>query len=317
MKPFNWAADETEIHTYLLEGFDNLGYDCINFHKSGACVEGGIDIFSNNGNDSVAIAVKIKPQKNDIKQLKKFALSESKRKMYIYIKDPTKPFFDELKKFKKSHRIEVFNAKLLHNFLIKNKSTHYIKKFIYSHEVFVNLTRIMKKWCSVKENKPLSAGYDDLNLLWDWKDKTVSFHKTAKIISNYMKQKIKDISSDDDEVYTSVMNEVIMFLNYINYEVAELDSIFETVKRKNSNLLAYMWKICRSRSNWCTLLGRLESQEKKEVIEQIFFKWYFHDLSDSPYTLLYNILENMEQVGDNFETAVDWMFRDINRKITT
>jgi len=310
MKPFNWFVEEKDIHTYILESYDSLGYDCINFHESGACVEGGIDILSNKPGNNIGIAVKIKPQKKDIKQLKKLASNDSKRKIYVYIKDPTRPFFDALKKLKESNKIEVLNAKSLHDFLIKTKNTKYIKKYFYSHKVFTNLTKIMSKWYSVKENKPLKPCKDDLKLLWDWKDKSVSFHKISKVISDYMKPKIKEISSEDDGAYFQVMKEVISFLDYINHEVKELDSIFETVKQTNSNLLSYMWQVCRSRSSWCTLLSHLECKGNKESLEEIFFIWFFQDLGDGAYTLLADILDNIKELGDNFETAVDWMFQD-------
>ena len=97
MKYFNWKVEETEIHDYLLEAYQNQGFDCINFHESGAAVEGGIDIFSTNRNEKIAVAVKIKPKTADLKQVSTLLKNEVDTKIYVHIKDPTKPFFDGIK----------------------------------------------------------------------------------------------------------------------------------------------------------------------------------------------------------------------------
>jgi len=309
MKYFNWKVEETEIHDYLLEAYQNQGFDCINFHESGAAVEGGIDIFSTNRNEKIAVAVKIKPKTADLKQVSTLLKNEVDTKIYVHIKDPTKPFFDGIKSYKEEGRLEVMNGKQLHDFLLKNKSVTYIKRLIYSHEIFRNFVKIMEIWLTAREhNTSKPSSQSDIALLWDWKDRVVSFHKTAKTISDYLNPKIKSIVSERDKPLQEVINDIFSSLDYMNHELEQLKSIFEKVKKNDSGFLAQMWITCRIRSNWCVLLGPLENNEN---VEDSFFKWLYRDSTARPYTLLYEILERIAELGFDFEMSIDWLFGDL------
>lgn len=310
MKPFNWRLNEEEIHSYIIEAYENQGYECANFHDSGASVERGVDILLKKPKENIMIAVKIHPKTKDIKQLKDFIENGSTRKIYIYINTPTRPFFDKLKELQKTELLEVMGTKTLHEFLIKHKSFGYMKKYLYSHKIFDNLVGIMKEWYSVKDNKNSKASKEDIKLLWDWKDKSVSFYKTSKTIFDYMDPKIKSITSENERDYPSMVERVILFLDYMNHEVEELKSIFEKLKRTNSGLLSYLWVLAGGRSNWYTLISALEHKKDKETVREIFFRWFFKDFKGSVF-LLIGTLENMMKMGYNLETVIDWLFRDM------
>ncbi len=311
MKLFNWKVDEPEIHSYIIQAYEKQGYECINFHDSGPSVENGVDIFSNRYKETIGVAVKISPKQKDVEQLKKFVKNKIKRKIYVYINDPTRPFFEELKKLKDKGLIEVMNAKTLHKFLIENRSVDYVKKYIFSHKLFASFIAIMKNWESVREAKILKPTREDIKLLWDWKDKAVSFHKVSRAIFDCMDPKIKNVVSEEEVAYKSIIYEILPFLDYINREAEQLKSIFESVKITNPGLLSYMWSICRSRSNWCDLLAGLE--RKDESVNDVFFNWFFEDIGSGDYTLFAEILENIKEFGSLIEMAVDWVFSDIKK----
>ncbi|MCD4666981.1 hypothetical protein K8R47_04205 [archaeon] len=303
MELFQGNLEEKEIHRFIIEAYENKGYDCINFHKSGACVEGGVDLFTNKDKEKIIIAVKIKPKKEDISQLNKFIKNKEINKIYVYIKDPTRPFFDYIKNLNSSKFI---NANSLHDFLIENKSILYLRKYFFSHDLFNNLTEIIKIWFSVKDIKTMYPTEEDLKLMWGWKDKAVSFHKISKALFDYKDSKIKSISYEQD--YKKLVEDILSILNYLNRELEQFKDIFVHVKRTNPGLLSKMWEICEPRSNWCNLLCRLEGYKEVQIGE-IFFDYFFKGTSTKePYTFLSDILQGISVLADDMEKAIDWLF---------
>lgn len=306
MKPFSWKTEEKQIHLYVIEAFENQGYECINFHESGASVEGGIDILSNKINEKIAVAVKIKPQQKDLTQLGKFIKNTASKHIYIYINDPTRPFYEEITRYKEEGYLEIYNSHLLHAFLVKNKSIGYLKKFLFNHPIFQNYIKILETWSSVRHTKKSKIDLSDLKLMWDWKDKVVSFHKTAKFYFDYKDQRIKDIIVEREETFKELLDETIVYLDYLNKEIAELKSVFESIKKTNPGILAEMWMICKSRSNWCEILPKIEN--KNDEINKIFFEWFFNFELRIPYTFISYVLERMADLGEYTEYAIDRAF---------
>ena len=168
----------------------------------------------------------------------------------------------------------------------------------------------MNDWYSIRETENTKPTKNDIDLMWNWKDKVVSFHKTAKTIYECIEPKIKDIDSETQMSYSSTIDLIISFLNYLNYEMEQLESIIKKIKQKNPGWLSYMWVICRHRTTWNSLLAALENKGNKST-EEVFYEWFFNNLlrdTSLPYTSLIDTLENMNEFGNLMEMAVDWVF---------
>jgi hypothetical protein len=304
MELFNWQIKEEDIHGWLIESYENLDYDCVSFHESGPSLEEGVDVLAQKGKEKVAIAVKIKPSSKDLKQLDRLIKNKYKRKIYVYIKNPSKPFFEKLEGLRKKNRVEVLNAQKLHDFLIQTKCTQYVKEYLFSQELFSNIESILRILYDAKETRITKVTKSEIPIMWEWKDRAISFHKTAKTIHDYVEPKIRGIVSEDEKGYGSIINEVLDILSYMNREAEQLKSVFEKITKTNPELLSSMWRKCRHRSNWCCLLGYLENHNPHETV----FKFFIGKINAGPYTLLARILENIYEFGYDLEEAVNWVF---------
>jgi len=314
MKPFDWKFIEEDLHEYIIGAYTSKGYKCTNFHESGASVENGVDLLFQIAEDEIAFCVKIKPQKADIIQLNKFVNSSFKNKCYVYIEDPTRPFHDELAKHKE---INIMDANSLDKLFKREKVQSYLEKYFYSHDLFREFEKILELCHSVKDCDCVFQKLQpsQIDLLWEWKDRAVSFHKIANTLYKLNDDKFKSVYVDEESKnFFNLIEEVIDCMNYLNEILRRLRIQMEEVKRRNPGFLSYFWRVCKPRSNWFELLGPLDSLPKERISEIFFFFFYNHLPSGAPYSLLTRILENIYEIGRSIEDGIDWTFRDLLTK---
>lgn len=309
MELFNWKFDEPYLHSCIISAYTSKGYECVNFHESGASVENGIDILAKNGAEEIAFCIKIKPQTKDIEQLNKFNASSPKIKYYVYIEDPTRPFHDELSKHP---GIKILNAKLLDELFKKEKVLGYLENYIYSHELFREFEKILNLCHSVKESAFQEVNLSEMNLLWDWKDRAVSFNKTAQTLFDLKDNRFKSVYDDPHhEYFLQFLNELEECLDYLARSLERLRIQMEEVKKKYPGVLSYFWAVCKPRSNWFELLYPLDRLESDQIPVQ-FFHFFFKPLpGEAQYSMLTWILDRIQEIGESIEDGVDWTFGDL------
>jgi len=309
MKPFSWGVNEPDLHKYIISAYTSKGYECTNFHESGAAVENGVDILAQNDQEQIAFCIKIKPTKEDITQLNKFVNSHFKRKYYVYIEDPTRPFHDELLKHPE---IEILNSICLDRLFKTEQVIEYLKSYFYSHEIFREFEKILVLCHSVKEGVPQKVNLSKLGIIWEWKDRAVSFNKIANTLYKLNDDHFKSVYEDKDgEIFLKLINDLENVMGYLRESLERLRIQMEELKKKYPGVLSYFWLVCKGRSNWFELLGPLSSLPSSQIPEQFFYFFFKHLPKEFPYTLLTRILEHIQEIGQSLEDGVDWTFEYI------
>ncbi|MHA1748909.1 MAG: hypothetical protein ACTSYF_09760, partial [Promethearchaeota archaeon] len=92
---------EDEIRNIIKIHYKWRGYKIIDLHESDRRGERGADlvVWKPSEAEKIAIAIKIKPKKQDIYQLEELSKREEKEKKYIFIKDPATDFYSKMKSF--------------------------------------------------------------------------------------------------------------------------------------------------------------------------------------------------------------------------
>jgi len=166
--------DESFIIKILERTYRKLDYSTTNFHENERVHEEGIDLLCERDSEKIAIQVKIKPRKKDIKQFNQFLKSANDKKMvYVYVKSPTK-FFKEFIESKKSD-VEFWDANKLHEFLIRNESIDYCCLFFSKHPLILSLLKAHMLIVQKRRTKYVQRGYtnEEIAKLWAAKDNIV------------------------------------------------------------------------------------------------------------------------------------------------
>src|SRR3989339_465414 len=199
-------------------------------------------------------------------------------------KDPTRPFYDELSNYPK---IEILNSKDL-DLLFKNtKVEEYLKRYFYSHNLFREIEKIIFILHSSKGCKNDNLDVSDFNLLWELKDRVVSFNKSSQTLFDMNNIRFKSVYDDpENKILFELIDHLEECLEYLKEYAERLRVQFEEVKKKNPAILSYFWMVCKPRSNWFELLGPLNDLPSNE----------------------------MQDVAEGLEDGVDWTLQDILNK---
>lgn len=189
---------EEEIQEVLAHLFSLKGYRVYNIHKSDRSREKGADLecIKNAESEKVLIAVKKKPSKDDINQLNELRKRFESTKIYVYAEPPSAAFFKEMSSDKEnvsywdSDKLtyELFNYDLrLYLFMIIE---NYILKESYNFNYnFITYYRDVKDGDKDKVSVT-KLNYDMLKLLWNIKDRSVSTHKSLRLLQDLYDQTI-------------------------------------------------------------------------------------------------------------------------------
>lgn len=249
---------EEEIQVIIGCYFSNLGYHIENTHLSDRANEEGADLICKKNNESIAIAVKIKPNKKDCMQAHELANRKETKKIYVYINTPTKSFNDFRDKY--ITQIEFWDCKTLNDNFVNNQLYFAANLIFMKHCFFEILKNIRNTLCKFyhkyHNEKPIIEKYNFdknlFNLLWRLKDDSVMLHKANKFTVMVFNQPIKNTSSDLNKAYLS------FFINYLddlygnfsnfNENLIELDHL-------NFTLIKNIVLKTKSRSQWLNFLS--------------------------------------------------------------
>jgi len=251
---------EEEIHEIVEHLFTLRGYQVYNAHKADRRGEKGSDLVCvKTGEDSkILISVKKKPNKNDIYQLNELKNNNDSTKIYIYIKPPSADFYREIEKNKNivsfwdSEKLtnELFNLDMrLYIFMIIE---YYILKesYVFNYEFIRFYNEVEDGERTVGKLSTLDP--EMLNILWNIKDRSVTFHKSLKTLQDLYEQ--TETLTLDKKNQINVINGYLYSLSRLKiYSILPLIKYMKRYIEKYPNNFAKYCKESEGRSNWLHL----------------------------------------------------------------
>ncbi len=275
---------EEEIQTFIAMLFHFLEYHVEELHKSDRANEGGADVVAKKGDESIAVAVKIKPNNNDRPQLIDLSKRKEKKKVYVYIDTPTKKFLDFMKSYKK---VEFWDIKKLNDFFI-DKNIYFTANIIFdNHSVNEKLSLIQyilyqswKKSHKTKKKKIKQLDKKSFFMLWRLKDISVTLHQTNNLIERLFET---PINNKNEELNSHFLKIFLDYLDLLESKVSEFLTFFVQFHIKNKELVNNSIVEQNNRSHWLWIahhqpLNNLHTL-KKELREAIKEKKLYEDLA--------------------------------------
>jgi len=242
VRQISWEDfSEGEIHLLLSRFFEDEGYKVYNVHRIQRSEEKGCDLIVEKSGSKIAIAVKKRPVSKDRIQLRDLNKREEEEKWYIYVKDPTSKFKEEMKEYPE---IKYLSKKDLNEYLFGLNPRLYTWLLLDNQELsyfFMEITRLLVKFSSESEKGQKikrDLDRDSLKILWRLKDDAVSLHKIFKF-SLKMFESIEDKEPNIEE-------DVIIldgFLKAMKDLIVSCQSILSGLRRfyeKNKSFVYYV-----------------------------------------------------------------------------
>lgn len=243
---------EEEIQTFIAMLFHSLDYHIQELHKSDRANESGADIVVKKSDESIAIAVKIKPSHEDRYQLIELSRRQEKRKIYVYIETPTKKFLDSMQKDGKE--AEFWDIKKLNDFFV-SKNLYFTANIIFdNHSVNGKLSVIQYLLYTLwkEANKAKKIKIKQLNkksffMLWRLKDMAVTLHQTNSLIEQLFET---PIINKNQELNLHFLKIFLDYLDILESRIAEFLNFFVQFHLKNKELVNNSIAEQNDRSHW-------------------------------------------------------------------
>ena len=309
--------DESFIIKILERTYRKLDYSTTNFHENERVHEEGIDLLCEKDSEKIAIQVKIKPRKKDIKQFNQFLKSANDKKMvYVYVKSPTK-FFKEFIESKKSD-VEFWDTNKLHEFLIRNESIDYCCLFFSKHPLILSLLNAHKLIVQKRQTKYVKRKYtnEEITKLWAAKDNIVKIWAPLHFIylkwNKILMSKIEKDESEFDDILNMIWEDL-----RIVYRIAgeKFVSSIEDLSEKYPDLIGLMWKLISQRTGWIEYTVYVDKCSLEESLFFTLYYWICPLFNESKranmcgfYSCMNYLLENFQRVAKDLEFAIDCVF---------
>lgn len=317
--------DETFIHDCLEEIYKKQGYQVKNFHKDDRVNEKGTDLECKKGNESIGIAVKKKPVKKDILQLKELSKNSVDKKIYVYSAPPTRPFENETEKHE---NIIFWDWIKLHEELVKYASKKYIIAYFSVHPLISNLFKIYQILydCHDIAHIDHKPKYDEMEAIWNFKDDAVKLKATLDFIKDRWNKILMDKTESNTDENQELLQNIHIELQNINSKFGNsLFNTFEKLRDKYPNLLGNYWRLVSEITNWKNFTSKsikFGRKNRRELDHYILFDWILPDPENGKYSyvmrgfysILYYIIENTFEISKDIEDGVDWLFDSLDFK---
>lgn len=275
---------EEEIQTFIAMLFHAMEYNLEELHKSDRANECGADIVAKKGEESIAIAVKIKPDQQDRYQLIELSERTEKKKVYIHIQTPTKKFLDVIEKYK--GKVEIWDIIKLNKFFME-KNPYFAASIIFdNHTINKQLDLIQYilfgLWTKSKTMKKKDINQIDKEsfaMLWRLKDLSVTLYQTNNLIAHLFET---PINMKEEELNAHFLKIFYNYLDLLESKIYAFSIAFTQFYSKNKALVNNSVIEQRQRSHWFWIgahkpLNNL-SRLKKELNESIEHKRLFEDI---------------------------------------
>lgn len=324
-----WKAySEMEILEVLTLLFRDRGYEVYNVHKTDRGAENGADLECTRMEETgkILIAVKKKPRKIDIGQLKTFAKRPTISKIYVHIEEPSAAFRKAMEEVQT--RVNFWNAeKLTYEIFCTDVRFYLFMVIENSFEIPIfELTRsFFEVYFSLKKRKagkPIRVDSKMLNLLWAAKDRSSSLYKALRILQKIFEE--MDLSRIDEETKRLIVDAFLISLEELKFQ--SLDTLYdhfqELLDKYPTNFEQYCEQT-KGRSNWTYLAANIPKLSPKYIVETLERAYDFeakhkdflgkHEVhDDTTRDDLSYLLGDMSRILANevmmFEDAVDDLF---------
>lgn len=298
-------CSEEDIHRCIEEAFINADYEVSVLHKRDRRYENGVDIECDKEGRKIFFAVKKDPRKEDILQLKKLAKrNDVEERVYVYLKPPTKPFMDELKKHKSS--VTVWNAEKLHKELAKKFSQKYLSLMIRATPLFINLLNVWLIIHSKRMGKPQKPNKANSKLIWDLKDRSCMLKGMSELSYNHYASIIKRKEDCKEDEILSLLDQILPDMLFINWYMVDFKSYLERLSQENPAVISLMWRKCYNRTTFPVFAAN-ERISDEQVLQKEFTEWIMGRVkpSRSTYEYLISLLDSLRGNFENLEYCVD------------
>lgn len=315
-----WShSTEVEVIDCIQELYSRKGYKTKNLHSSDRVHELGVDLECERDMNKILFAVKMKPRKDDRKQLSDFAeTAKTGTGIYVFIENPTRPF-DEFSKSK--HQIIFWDAIRLHKELVEGEIPSYLRLLFAILPISDTLTKIneviyMRRNTSYQKRKLTS---EELDKLWVAKDNIVKMRSMLLFTYTRWTKRLMNKTNKEPSEYQALLDEVFEDLDTINHLSGEkLVASFEELANKNPDILGLYWDNISQRTNWKYFTHAIEKVPEQSAPDFIRFSWVTPRLEKSTlsvmrgfYSSINYILENFHTVALDIEDGIDWVFEDM------
>ncbi len=302
--------DEDTIQGCVEEAFSKKGYDVTNYHKADKRHENGVDIVCESPEERINIQVKVKPRGKDIDQLKKLSETKADKKIYIYVSDPVVNFDNKKSNYKD---VEFWNDKKLHDFLIENGSTVYLRLLFLSSGMLRNIVSSLETitLCQDVQSSQLKDNVQSLEWI-NLKDRAVKLHASLELVYEWYKSKFLKKDKVDKKEVETYLDEIFTFFDLIDKNsTRDLYFVLNGLKKRYPNLLSKYVEVTSHASNW---IGMPYHVNDDDIVERIR-NWVLpkERQSNSFYRLTNFYLNRLREIAEAIEDGVDWVFQNKTR----
>lgn len=190
---------ENELRTIVKLYYANNDFCVDDLHESDKRGEKGADliVYKSSEAEKTAIALKVKPTKSDINQLRELSKRSERNKKYIYTQTPSADFYFEMKHFKNVDFWD--NRKLTYEIVSSNPSLA-VWLTCSSHPLFacigqinISLASSYYKWTNEKKFKGKSkVDAKFYREVWRLKDDFSSLNKSLGLLQHIFESKLPE-----------------------------------------------------------------------------------------------------------------------------
>jgi hypothetical protein len=317
--------DEEKAHACLEEIYAKKRFTVKNLHRDDRPHESGIDLLCVNRR-SFAFAVKKKPKKEDVSQLKKLSDSDpSIIKFYVYLDSPTRPFEEAMKSYANVHYLDWGK---LHSLLIVNGSINYTLLYFAAHKLYENLSAIYELLYEKRMTRYYQHAWnaEEAEFMWNIKDDAVKLKATLEYLWADWRPVLMTRLDYDKREWAGYITKLHSDLDKINNIGGEsLHSSFRTMSDKFPHLAARYWELASKRTIWKDFIAaaiKFGEESPRDLKEFIRYRWVMPTLEHSRrsseygpcksvYSTLGAIIESTYHIADDLESGVDWLHHDL------
>lgn len=247
---------EEALHVIISEFYEHLGFRVYNLHRIQRPMEKGADlVLAKEGKEVVAIAVKIKPRKNDAYQLIELSRRREENKLYIFIGDPSPDFKEEMGRCKKEVRF-INENDLTADFFERDP---YFAVSLYCDNTPFALTsariRDLFLTCFDEQqrtvNGPNLLNNTSLKTLWRLKDNSSVLYKLNNFVAHTLRA--LDKSKFNKEATDALLEGYSYLLMLMGTVAQEFEKFFKEFLDENINFMKDLIRKTRIGSNWLHL----------------------------------------------------------------
>jgi len=307
------SRSEEDILDCLEQAYQNMGCETVeNFHKHDRRHEKGVDLACQGFGETIHLQTKLKPRKGDIDQLQKLSTSTCDKKIYVYIKQPTRSFKDCMCKMEGI--VDFWDSEKLDDFLISNRSHLYLRYLFLDSELVRNICKIIIKVFSYSKVHPAPLNSSILDDWWTLKDRAVKLHANLEHLELYWKDKLLSVDRHDPSLLKNVLQNIFRSFSIIGKNDArDLLSLIGTIGDKKPSVLSFYVNEVLKSSSWIGMNQLKDKLDNKIGAINLIHEWVLPNVaSGSEYSLINNYLGALHRAGIAIEDGVDFVFRDFN-----